>query len=224
MDEARLVNALLQLGVLVFSLCLHEFGHALAANKLGDPTAKMLGRLTIDPRAHVSLWGTLIFPMAMILFPGLPLIGWAKPVPVTIENFRNPRRDMSLVAIAGPAANLFLVALSILTLKILQQSGFQVEEGMAVSLLKMLNLFMMINFFLAVFNLIPIPPLDGGWLLKAVLPGKWSYWISRMEPYSLFIFIILLQFKVLYIFFIPAMFVFSMVLNAVGLPDSFGMM
>lgn len=186
----------------------------------------MLGRLTIDPRAHVSPIGTLLFPMLMFLFPGLPLlIGWAKPVPVTIENFRNPRRDMSLVAIAGPAANLFLVALSILALKVIQVTqDFPLDSGMMVSVWKVLKNFMMINFFLAAFNLIPFPPLDGGWLLKAVLPGKWSYRISRIEPYSLIILFVLLQTRVLYYFFIPAIMVFSLVLNAVGLPDSFGMM
>src|SRR6185295_1882987 len=114
MDESRILGALMQLGVLIFSLCLHEFGHAWAANRLGDPTPKMLGRLTIDPRSHVHPIGTILFPLLMIFFPGLPLIGWAKPVPVTAENFKHPRRDMTLVAIAGPSMNILLAVFSLL--------------------------------------------------------------------------------------------------------------
>src|SRR5258708_6967390 len=174
MDESRIVSAFLQLGVLVFSLCLHEFGHALAANRLGDPTAKMLGRLTIDPRAHVHPVGTVLFPLLMIFFPGLPLIGWAKPVPVTQENFMHPRRDMSLVAASGPAMNILLAALSIFGLWLLGHGVFLgIDEGIKADILKVLLLFLVINFYLAIFNLIPIPPLDGGWFLKAVLPGQW---------------------------------------------------
>src|SRR5581483_7492934 len=124
MDEARIFQAILQLGILVFSLSLHEFGHAFVAYRLGDPTAKMLGRLTIDPRAHADLFGTILIPLAMLLTPGLRLIGWAKPVPVTPENFQNPRRDGALVALAGPAANLFLCFSVLAVLSILDLAGF----------------------------------------------------------------------------------------------------
>jgi Zn-dependent protease len=225
MDEKRIFEALLQLGVLVFSLCLHEFGHAWAADRLGDPTPKMLGRLTIDPRVHVHPIGTILFPLLMIFFPGLPLIGWAKPVPVTAENFLKPRRDMSLVAMAGPFMNILLAAATIGVLCLFYQSHyFGMDEGSRVILLKLLMLFLLINFYLAVFNLIPIPPLDGGWLLKAALPGKWSYQISRLEPYSLLLFYVLLQFGILNLFFVPAGILLGLVLNLVGLgPLAYGM-
>jgi len=100
--------AFMELGILVFSLCFHEFGHALAATKLGDPTPKLLGRLTMNPRAHVDPIGTLLFPMIMFLYPSFFLFGWAKPVPITPQNFRKPRRDGALVALAGPRDELDL--------------------------------------------------------------------------------------------------------------------
>src|SRR5258708_2259579 len=218
MDESRIVSAFLQLGVLVFSLCLHEFGHAWAANRLGDPTAKMLGRLTIDPRAHVHPIGTILFPLLMIFFPGLPLIGWAKPVPVTAENFKNPRWDMTLVAVAGPSMNILLASLSIFALWFCDKVGvFSMDPTTGSVLLKFLTLFLFINFFLAVFNLLPIPPLDGGWLLKAILPGPWAYRMSQLEPYSIIILLVLLNFGFLsnYIFF-PALSLLEVVLHLAG--------
>src|SRR5665213_2165534 len=112
MTETKIATAVMELGILVFSLCFHEFGHALVATKLGDPTPKLLGRLTMDPRSHVDPVGTLIFPMIMFLNPGFFLFGWAKPVPITPQNFPKPRRDGALVALAGPAMNLILVILS----------------------------------------------------------------------------------------------------------------
>lgn len=218
MDETRLSGALLQLGVLVFSLCLHEFGHALAATRLGDPTPKMLGRLTIDPRAHVHPIGTILFPMLMIFFPGLPLIGWAKPVPVTAENFSHPRRDMTLVAIAGPAMNILLTVLSILALWVCDRAGFfNLDQATILVLIRFLTLFLFINFFLAIFNLLPIPPLDGGWLLKAVLPGPWAYKVAQLEPYSILLIIVLLNFGILNLVFAPASMLLAGVLSLAGI-------
>ncbi len=218
MEESRILTVLLQLGILIFSLCLHEFGHALAATKLGDPTPKMLGRLTLDPRAHVDPLGTILFPLLMILMPGLPLIGWARPVPVTAENFPNPRRDMALVAVAGPAMNLLLAVLALLGLGLLAQTGFsQLESETKAVLVQFLLLFLFINFFLALFNLLPIPPLDGGWFLKAVLPGPWAYKVSRFEPYSIFLLWGLLQFGILNILFVPALSLLSEVFQWMGM-------
>jgi Zn-dependent protease len=218
MDEARILDAVLKLGVLVFSLCLHEFGHAYAAYRLGDPTAKMLGRMTIDPRAHVDLLGTIVFPLLMFLYPGLWLIGWAKPVPVTQENFLHPRRDMTLVALAGPCMNLFLAFLSILGLWFSQQAGLlNSDPEIGLNVPKLLLLFLFINFFLAIFNLVPLPPLDGGWLLKAILPGPWAYRLARLEPYSIILIYVLLWFGILNLLFIPAALVLAFFLNLVGL-------
>lgn len=218
MSETRILEGLLQLGVLIFSLCLHEYGHAWVANRLGDPTAKMLGRLTIDPRVHVHPVGTLLFPALMIFFPGLPLIGWAKPVPVTAENFPKPRRDMCWVAVAGPSMNILLSLGALLLMSLFYHANFfGMDPALQVSVLKLLSLFLIINFYLAIFNLLPIPPLDGGWLLKAVLPGKWSYQVSRLEPFSVVLLIVLFQFGLLDIMFRPASFFLYQVMDWAGL-------
>ena len=185
MDEARIIDAVMKLGVLVFSLCLHEFGHAYAAYRLGDPTAKMMGRMTIDPRAHVDPIGTILFPLMMFLFPGLFLFGWAKPVPVTVENLRKPRRDGALVALAGPAMNVLLALLSLGVLILLGvTSAFGMEEGWGNTVIGCVQFFLFMNIALAVFNMIPIYPLDGSWILKALLPPRWAYQLSRYDRYG----------------------------------------
>lgn len=185
MDEARIIDAVMKLGVLVFSLCLHEFGHAYAAYRLGDPTAKMLGRMTIDPRAHVDPIGTILFPLMMFLFPSIFLFGWAKPVPVTVENLKKPRRDGALVALAGPLMNLLLALLALGALFLLGVTSiFGMEEGWAGMVLQFVQFFLFMNIGLAVFNLIPIYPLDGSWILKALLPPRWSYQLSRFDRYG----------------------------------------
>ncbi len=185
MDEARFVDAVMKLGALVFSLCLHEFGHAYAAYRLGDPTAKLLGRMTIDPRAHVDPVGTVLFPMMMFLFPSLFLFGWAKPVPVTVENLKRPRRDGALVALAGPTMNVLLALLSLGALFLMENfSFFGMEGSMAETLLGFVQFFLFLNIGLAVFNLVPIYPLDGSRILKSILPPKWSYQVSRLDRYG----------------------------------------
>ncbi|HVZ81739.1 MAG TPA: site-2 protease family protein [bacterium] len=185
MTEGRIFEAILKLGILVFSLSLHEFGHAYAAYRLGDPTAKMLGRLTLDPRAHADLIGTILMPLLMILNPGLRLFGWAKPVPVTPENFQNPKRDGALVALAGPAANLLLCVFSLAALSILDLTGFLgLSEDTLPIVLQFFRTFFWLNFVLAVFNLIPLYPLDGNWILKYFLPGKLSYSFARLDRFS----------------------------------------
>ncbi|HEV2354202.1 MAG TPA: site-2 protease family protein, partial [Puia sp.] len=191
------IDALMKLGVLVFSLSLHEFGHAYAAYRLGDPTAKMVGRMTIDPRAHVDPIGTILFPLMMFMFPSLILFGWAKPVPVTVENLRKPRRDGALVALAGPAMNLLLALLSLGVLVLLgATSAFGMEEGWANTVFGCVQFFLFMNIGLAVFNLLPIYPLDGSWILKSILPPRWSYQVSRFDRYGfivLFVIFILLR-------------------------------
>lgn len=188
MTETKIATAVMELGILVFSLCFHEFGHALVATKLGDPTPKLLGRLTMDPRSHVDPIGTLIFPMIMFLNPGFFLFGWAKPVPITPQNFPKPRRDGALVALAGPAMNLILAVVTFgLFLCIDNISALGLDDVTTDVVAQFFQFFFWLNISLAVFNLIPVYPLDGSWILKSLLPPKWSYQLSRMDPYGFLI-------------------------------------
>jgi Zn-dependent protease len=188
MTETKIATAFMELGILVFSLCLHEFGHALVATKLGDPTPKMLGRLTMDPRAHADLVGTIIFPLIMFLNPTFFLFGWAKPVPITPQNFPKPRRDGALVALAGPLMNLILAAVTFgLFLGIDYFSALGLDDASIDVVGQFLQFFFWLNISLAVFNLIPVYPLDGSWVLKSLLPPKWSYRVSRLDPYGFLI-------------------------------------
>ncbi len=185
MDQQRILQIILDLGILVFSLSLHEFGHAFMANRLGDPTAKMLGRLTMDPRAHADPIGTILIPLLRFIYPNLLLFGWAKPVPVTPENFQNPKRDGALVALAGPMANFFLCVVCMALLSLLDLTQFMgLDPGGQQLLLIFFRSFFWLNFALAVFNLIPLYPLDGSWIMKYILPGHWSYAYSQMDRYS----------------------------------------
>ncbi len=188
MTETKIATAVMELGILVFSLCFHEYGQALAATKLCDPTPKLLGRLTMDPRSHVDPVGTLIFPMIMFLNPGFFLFGWAKPVPITPQNFPKPRRDGALVALAGPVMNLILAAVTFgLFLCMDNISALGLDDVTTDVVAQFFQFFFWLNISLAVFNLIPVYPLDGSWILKSLLPPKWSYQLSRMDPYGFLI-------------------------------------
>jgi Zn-dependent protease len=162
----------------LFALCFHEYAHGWTAQKLGDNTAKVMGRLTLNPMAHIDWVGTVLLPIMAILMPGLPLFGWAKPVPVNSRNLQNPRKDMFWVALAGPLSNvfLFLVGLGFLAF-IAKQSGFVPS----FQLQKMVYTFLALNLYLAVFNLLPIHPLDGGKVLARFLPLKWDLWLESKQ-------------------------------------------
>jgi Zn-dependent protease len=171
---------LVLMAVLVGSLSVHEAAHAWAANRLGDPTARRLGRLSLNPAVHVDVIGTLVFPLVAIS-TGLPLIGWAKPVPVDFRHLRHPRRDFAVIAAAGPASNLVLAVSGAATLAAF--GGLDaVREG---SLLADVAVrFVLLNVLLAVFNMIPVPPLDGGNVLMGVLPASGATLIERVRPYG----------------------------------------
>lgn len=164
--------------ILILSVSFHEFSHGWAAYKLGDPTAKFLGRLTLNPLAHIDVMGTILLPVMMFLFTGF-VFGYAKPVPVNFSALRNPKRDMMLIGFAGPLSN-FLVALLF--------AGFLKIGLTTYSFLRELLISgISINLILAIFNLIPIPPLDGSRVLMGMLPYSLAVSYSKIEPYGFFI-------------------------------------
>ncbi|MFQ5599145.1 MAG: site-2 protease family protein [Candidatus Krumholzibacteriia bacterium] len=168
MSSQVLFTGLLTYAVLLFSLSFHEFGHAWTALRSGDPTARDLGRVTLSPLAHADVVGTVLLPLVLV-FTGGFLIGWAKPVPVNPANLRNPRRDHLLVSAAGPAANVVLAFVAAIVMRL--TSSFLGPASMQGAFLhEILRSMMLINILLAVFNLIPLPPLDGSWVLYHVLP------------------------------------------------------
>jgi Zn-dependent protease len=170
--------------VLLFSLTVHEMAHAWTADRLGDPTARLLGRVSLNPIVHADPIGTILFPL-ISLVSGAALIGWAKPVPVNLRYLRHPRRDYMLVAAAGPASNLILAVFAAVLLAILpitpQTLG---EPTVSVPLAAILSRLMALNVLLAVFNMIPIPPLDGGNVLAGVLPADLAGLFNKIRPYG----------------------------------------
>jgi Zn-dependent protease len=167
--------------VLLFSLTTHELAHAWTADRLGDPTARLLGRVSLNPMVHADLIGTIVFPL-LALVGGLPLIGWAKPVPVHVGRLRHHRRDFVLVAAAGPAMNLLLAAAAAAALRLFDPATG--AAGAAAPLASMATQALELNLLLAVFNMIPIPPLDGGNVVSGLLPRSIRGAFDMVRPYG----------------------------------------
>ena len=165
---------ILLIPILLFSLCFHEFSHAYSAFKLGDNTAERMGRLTLHPLSHLDLMGCL-----MILFVGF---GWAKPVPVNPYNLSNPRRDMMIVAAAGPLSNLFLALIGGIIFRIITNTSFIINLSNPDIIIQIIYYFIYINIALAIFNLIPIPPLDGSQIFGSLLNPKTAIKLQIYGP------------------------------------------
>ncbi len=181
-DFARVFIAFI---VLLFSLTVHETAHAWTASRLGDPTARLLGRVSLNPIVHADLVGTVLFPLLAII-GNVPLIGWAKPVPVNVKNLRRGRRDYVLVAAAGPASNLVIAVIASVGLRLLTVSPMRVgEPNVSAPVAALLAQAVPLNVLLAVFNMIPIPPLDGGNVLGGLLPQSLgTRYNALVRPYG----------------------------------------
>lgn len=177
---------------ILFGITLHEAAHAFVANRCGDSTAKMLGRLSLNPIRHIDLIGTIIVPIFIAVITKFHFVfGWAKPVPINWSQLRNPRRDMALVAFAGPGAN-FLMALFWAGCLKLSIAMSPESSSIALFLLLSSQAGILINLVLAYLNLIPVPPLDGSRIVAAILPPRQSFMYLKLEPYGIFILLALL--------------------------------
>jgi Zn-dependent protease len=177
---------------LVIAIVFHEVAHGLVARRLGDPTAEMAKRLSLNPIRHIDPFGTIILPLLLAVSHAGAIFGWAKPVPVNYRRLRNPRRDMVLVALAGPGMN-FLLALAgtaILAATVMLSGGARggIAEIIAANALN----FLLINIFLAVFNLLPVPPFDGGHVVEGLLPEPAARRFASVGRYSLLVMVVLL--------------------------------
>jgi Zn-dependent protease len=207
----------IQLAVLLFSLSLHEASHAWMADRLGDYTARYLGRVSLNPLAHIDPIGTVLFPLLQF-FTNLPLIGWAKPVPVNAVHLKNPSRDQIFISLAGPGSNLFAAISAFLLLALLKSfsplaNGYLInmtfnmriphQQTLLAPVVGILFFCLLINLALALFNLIPIPPLDGHWILYGLLPYNASKVVEKLGSYGFILLYALMFLGIFRYLFIP---------------------
>jgi Zn-dependent protease len=210
MDYANIIQSISIWALpLVFAVCFHEAAHGFVANRLGDPTARMLGRLTLNPIRHIDLWGTILIPLILLITRAGILFGYAKPVPINPRYFKDPKQGMAMVAFSGPCSNFSLALVSGIVFRIILWlhpdlypfimregrtfAGAGISAWLLVPLLLMLIKSVQINVILGVFNLLPIPPLDGGRVMMGILPDQQAQALGKIEPWGFFIVIFLIM-------------------------------
>jgi Zn-dependent protease len=207
-----LLSTVLPLVIVLLSLTVHEAAHAWTSDRLGDPTARLLGRVSLNPIVHIDLIGTIILPLLAVI-SNLPIIGWAKPVPVDIRRLRQPRRDFMLVAAAGPVSNLLIALVASLVVRALFATADPSVESSSVLggdfLARACLTAVTINVLLAVFNLVPVPPLDGGNVLAGLLPPSAAAVFINLQPFGFIILYALM---------------FTGILSAIIMPPAFFLM
>jgi Zn-dependent protease len=204
MDELTIIQKIAVMAPpLIFAIVLHEVAHGWVANRLGDHTARDLGRLTLNPISHIDLFGTIIMPLLLFfLTNGKMIFGYAKPVPINPYNFRDPKKGMALSSIAGPGINIVMALSFTLLLRVVMPAveGMMPKESwnlVALPVTLMLGYGVIINIVLAVLNMIPIPPLDGSRVVYWLLPEKYAAAYYRLEPYGMIILLLLIGFGAL---------------------------
>ena len=197
--------------LLIFSITMHEYFHGLVAEKFGDDTARYLGRLTLNPLAHIDFFGTFLLPMLSII-TGAPVFGWAKPVPVDFYRLNNPRKDMIFIALAGPSINILIALVAAVLIRTL----INIEGFFFV--IPLFQYMIRLNIVLGIFNLVPVPPLDGSRVVSGLLPPHLAFQYEKITPYGFFIILFLLTSGILHVLMGPVLnFIVSILLNISGL-------